>query len=229
MTYRYYYNNVPGHGKCRNNLIYTSLISSDEKTFVQWYFNDTDYHKGKNQVVDSELMESKWNREVANITEVKNAYPDIVPDIQDIDFKNRKLYLKIDGYDFWERAGCDQNNYEKVIPNWQQQMLEIFNIHKKLGIYKYSLHPSSYFVIDGKLKSINYFFAYKEGEGPITVRDHLSHISEDRQREMKSKTDFLGIDWDEPQSLNAMQILALESFRNNYPNDFIEAAKNLYV
>jgi hypothetical protein len=229
MTYRYYYNNVPGHGKCRNNLIYTSLISSDEKTFVQWYFNDTDYHKGKNQVVDSELMESKWNREVAYLTEIKNAYPDIVPDIEDIDFKNRKLYLKIDGYDFWERAGCDQKNYEKVIPDWQEQMLEIFNIHKKLGIYKYSLHPSSYFVIDGKLKSINYFFAYKEGEGPITVRDHLSHISEDRQKEMKPKTDSLGIDWDEPQSLNTMQILALESFRNNYPNDFIEAAKNLYV
>ena len=229
MIYRYYYNNVPGHGKCRNNLIYTSLISEDRKTFVQWYFNDTDYHKGKNQVVNPDLMEEKWNREVAFITEVKNIYPDIVPDIEDIDFKNRKLYLKIDGFDFWECASCDEKNYSKVLPDWQDQMLEIFNIHKKLEIYKYSLHPSSYFIVGGKLKSINYFFAYKEGEGPITVRDHLSHISEDRQKEMKPKTDALGIDWDDPQSLKTMQILALESFRNNYPSSFIDIARKLYV
>ena len=30
----YYWNNVPGAGLCRNNLIYTSLISKDEKHFV---------------------------------------------------------------------------------------------------------------------------------------------------------------------------------------------------
>ena len=34
MKYKYYYNNVPGIGLCRNNLIYTSLISEDNKIFV---------------------------------------------------------------------------------------------------------------------------------------------------------------------------------------------------
>ncbi len=62
MKYEYYYNNVPGKGKCRNNLIYTSLISQDKKTFVQWYYNDGKYHQGQNQVVDPKLMEEKWER-----------------------------------------------------------------------------------------------------------------------------------------------------------------------
>ena len=30
---KYYYNNVPGKGLCRNNLIYTSLINEDKTEF----------------------------------------------------------------------------------------------------------------------------------------------------------------------------------------------------
>lgn len=228
MNFRYYYNNVPGIGQCRNNLIYTSMISEDDQIFVQWYHNDTGYHKGKNQIVDSRLMEEKWIREINHLTQMQKSYPELVPEIQEIDTEGKKIYLKIDGPDFWERANCDQKNFDSVVPDWQDQMLEIFKAHKSLGIYKYSLHPSSYFVVDRKLKSINYFFSYREGEGPITVRDHLSHISEDRQKEMKPKTDRLGIDWDEPQTLLTMQILTFESFSNNYPRDFIEKAKNVF-
>ena len=60
----YYYNNVPGKGLVRNNLIYTSLINDEKTVFCKWYFNDTDYHSGMNKVTDPEIMENKWNREV---------------------------------------------------------------------------------------------------------------------------------------------------------------------
>ena len=229
MTYKYYYNNVPGIGLCRNNLIYTSLISEDNKVFCQWYHNATDYHKGQNQIVDPELMQAKWLREVNYLTQMRNVYPDLVPVIKNIDLDQQKIYLEIDGPDFWEQAGCSQENYNTVLPDWQEQMLTIIKAHKSLGLYKYSMHPSSYFIVDGKLKSINYFFTYREGEGPITVRDHLSHISKTRQEEMQVKTDKMGIDWDAPQSLHTMQMLTFESFRNNYPADFIEKAKNVFL
>ena len=58
--FNYYYNNVPGIGLTRNNLIYTSLISSDKKTFIQWYYNDTEYHADQNEVVNSDKMEEKF-------------------------------------------------------------------------------------------------------------------------------------------------------------------------
>ena len=225
---RYYYNNVPGHGLCRNNLIYTSLISDDQKTFVQWYYNDSEYHKGMNEVVDPELMKDKWARELCYLTHMEKWYPDLVPKIQKIDLREKKIYLNIDGVDFWERAGCLTENYDKVLPDWQDQMLNIFKAHKELGLWKYSLHPSSYFIVDGKLKSINYFFTYANTEGSITVRDHLSHISEGRRTAMKPITDAMGIDWDTPQTLQTMQMLAIESFSNNYPQEFIEKAKNVF-
>ena len=225
MNYEYYYNNVPGVGQCRNNLIYTSLISTDKKVFVQWYQNDTEYHQGKNQVVDPAKMEEKWLREVNYLTQMRNAYPDLIPKIIKIDLDARKLFLEIDGPDFWERAGCNMDNYDSVVPDWQDQMINIIKAHKSLGFHKYSMHPSSYFVVNGKLKSINYFFTYRDNEPNISIADVESHIHHNRQKEIRKHTESLGIDWNEPQSWDTMDKLCWASFSTNYPKDFIERVK----
>jgi len=220
---------MPNGEQCRNNLIYTSLISDDKKTFVQWYHNDSEYHKGMNEVVDPKLMDAKWKRELHFLHNMQYHYPDMVPKILEVNVPKRKIHLEIDGVDFWQ-VSLDQNcSFDQVLPDWQGQMLAMFQAYKERGWYKYSLHPSSYFIVGGKLKSINYFFTYSSDEGPLTVREHLSHISKERQEAMKSITDYMGIDWDVPQTLHTMQMLALESFSNNYPRDFIDKAKNVFL
>jgi len=225
MNYEYYYNNVPGSGLCRNNLIYTSLMSADKKVFVQHYTTEGDYHKGQNQVVDPKLMEDKFQREVKYLRMMEKIFPEFVPKILMIDNCERKIYLEVEGPDFWELAGCDSANFDKVLPDWQEQMLTIIEAHHAVCLYKYSMHPSSYFIIDGKLKSINYFFTYHLIEGPISIADHTSHIYSTRQEEMKKATDAMGISWTEPQPLALLEELCWESFRKNYPADFIEKAK----
>ena len=228
MKYDYYWNNIPGVGLSRNNLIYTSLISEDNKTFVQWYFNDVNYHKDQNEIVDPELMRAKWDREICYLYQMSQYYPDLVPKIKNIDILEKKIYLEIDGLDFWNRAGCLTENYNKVLPDWQEQMLDILKAYKSLGWYKFSMHPSSYFVVGGKLKSINHFFVYNETEGPISIADHSSHIHSHRQEIMRTQVEAMGIDWNSPQPLSKLQELCFESFRTNYPNDFIEKAKEIY-
>lgn len=225
MSYHYYYNNIPGKGPCRNNLIYTSLISKDQKTFVQWYYNDTEYHKGENQVVDPDKMEEKWLREVNYLTQMRNRHPELVPVIKNIDLEQRKIFLEINGPDFWELSGCDQANYNSVLPNWQDQMLNIIKTHRSMGFHKYSMHPSSYFLVDGKLKSINYFFTYRDTEPNISIQDVESHIYSTRQDEMRKHLSSLGIEWNTPQPWDVFDMLCWESFRTNYPADFIDRAK----
>ena len=228
MELEYYYNKQSNGDLWRNNLVYTSLISKDKKTFVQYYANDTDYHKGKNQVVDPALMEEKWLREVNYLTQMRNMYPDLVPVITNIDLEARKLYLEIDGPDFWQRSIDGNCSFDEVLPDWQDQMLDIIQAHRSLGLYKYSMHPSSYFIVDGKLKSINYFFTYNENEGPISIADHSSHIHSHRQSIMRKQVEAMGLSWDEPQPLSKLQELCFESFRTNYPAEFIEKAKEIY-
>ena len=228
-NYEYYYNNVPGKGLCRNNLIYTSLISKDRKTFCQWYYNDTDYHKGHNQVVDPALMEEKFNREVEGLIYMDDqGFSDLIPEF-DIDFNEKKIYLKIDGPDMWELAGCTGTDYSSVVPDWDKQMLNILQAHYDIGLYKYSLHPSSYFVVDGQLKSMNYFFTYFEDQPYISLRSVMSHISEERQADLFPKMAAAGIDVDQPTPHREIQLLAFESFRTNFRDDVMEAAKQIYV
>jgi hypothetical protein len=87
------------------------------------------------------------------------------------------------------------------------------------------MHPSSYFVVEGRLKSINYFFTYHESERNITIGDVESHIHVTRQEEMRKHIDSLEIRWNEKQSWETFDNLCWESFRTNYPSDFIEKAK----
>ena len=228
-NFEYYYNTVPEKGLCRNNLIYTSLISKDKKTFCQWYHNDKGYHGGHNQVVDPALMEHKFNREVEYLLQMSKHYPQHVPKILDIDIENKKIYLKIDGPDMWELAGCVGNNYSNIVLDWDTQMLEIIQAHKDLGLYKYSMHPSSYFVVNGKLKSINYFFTYNDNDDNISVKEVLSHISLDRQADLLPKLEQAGIAIDTPASFKDLQCLAFDSFKTNFTTDVMEKAKEIYV
>lgn len=229
MKLEYYYNIVPEIGRVRNNLVYTSLISDDKKTFVKWFHNDTEYHQGMNQVVDPDLMNQKWNREIDFLKIMVEHYPTHVPDILEIDYKNQKIYFKIDGVDFWQRHYDQECSYSQVLPDWEDQMIDIIKSHQQLKLWKYSMHPSSYFLIDGKLKSINYFFTYSNDEPMISIQEHRSHISEGRQKELESKMKSFGINWDTKVPFKDLQILCFESFRNNYPNEFIERAKSIFL
>lgn len=222
MDFEYYFNNVPGIGKTRNNLVYTSLISKDKKTFVKWFNNDTDYHRGQNEVVDLDKMEEKWERELKFLTKMANFFPNDVPKILDIDFDSKKIYLEIDGIDFWNKAKCMIENYDIVLPDWQEQMLDIINKHFEIGLHKYSMHPSSYFIVDGKLKSINYFFCYDKNEPYVCINDVSSHIHSNRQTELKKYLKILDIDWYTPQPWHVMDKLCWKSFSTNYPQNFIQ-------
>ena len=227
--HNYYYNNTLEHGLVRNNLIYTSMISKDKKTFVQWYYNDTEYHQSKNQIIDPALMNDKWARELCFLQRMADHRPDLVPEIKDIDLINKKISLKIDGVDFWQQS-LDRNcSFDEVLPDWQEQMLDILQAHRDLGFYKYSLHPSSYFVVEGKLKSINYFFCHTEDEVEVPLSHFRSHISLDRQAKLEGYFAAHNLSWDSVLPYRTLQMMTFESFRSNYPDEFIEKAKQIYV
>jgi hypothetical protein len=228
MDFEFYYNQVPGEKPWRNNLIYTSLINKQKDVFVQWYHNDTEYHQGQNEVIDPDLMDEKWQREVKFLNIMYNNYPNLIPEILDIDYQQKKIYLKIQGVDFWQLHWDHNCTYDDILPDWQEQMCNIIRAHKSLNLYKFSMHPSSYFIINGKLKSINYFFTYFGDEKEITIDSFLSHISHNRRIELKKNSESLGIIWDQPTSFHMIQMLCFESFSNNYPYDFIEKAKEIY-
>jgi hypothetical protein len=184
---------------------------------------------GKNQIVDPALMEEKWQREIKFLCLMNDHYPDLIPEILDIDQENKKIYLRIDGVDFWQKHYDENCTYEDVLPDWNSQMLNMLTAYKSLGFYKYSLHPSSYFVINGQLKSINYFFCHDKSEPEVPLEVFKSHISLDRQAKLEAFMNLKGIGWQSVVPYKQMQLICLESFRENYTGNFIDEAIKLFV
>jgi hypothetical protein len=144
------------------NMVPDELIGNLGDTHL--YLNHVEQAKEQigRELTDEErakLMDEKWDRELCYLTQMANQHPNSVPEILDVNLQEKKIYLKIDGVDLWQRS-LDQNNcaFDLIVPDWQEQMLSIFKNYIDLNLWKYSLHPSSYFIVDGKLKSINYFF-----------------------------------------------------------------------
>lgn len=226
----YYYNNVPDKGLVRNNLIYTSLINEDKTVFCKWYYNDTEYHHGKNKVTDPEVMENKWNREVKYLTFMSKNYPEFVPEVLDIDLVQRKIYLKIDGVDFWQQHYDRNVTFNDIVPDWEEQLIELFTIYKNNNFYKFSVHPSSYFVSNGRLKSINYFFCHSYDEEFITINQIKSHVSEERFDSAKPLLEKYSVfDFDQKIPLSTFNNIILDSFESNYPKGFIDKLRKVYI
>jgi len=218
----YYYNTVPGIGKCRNNLVYTSII--DNNKFICHYTVDQLYHNDNCLPID--ILNEKYQRDAKFTKQFAEKFPQHVPTIIDID--NNKIIYEYADVDFWQQADCDKNNFDKILPDWQEQMLEILAAYRACGIWKYSLHPSSYFVIDGKLRSINHFFCYSDNEPQIEINDIINIISDDRKQKLLDFCKLKNIDIKDQMPFSVYGQIALESFRSNYPNDFIDKAKQLY-
>jgi hypothetical protein len=76
---------------------------------------------------------------------------------------------------------------------------------------------------------MNYFFTYDQTDNPISLRSVMSHISKDRQADLFPKMQANGIDVDALTAHNNIQILAFDSFKTNFRDDVMEAAKEIYV
>jgi hypothetical protein len=107
-------------------------------------------------------------------------------------------------------------------------MLDIIRSYKTLGVYKMSMHPSSYFIVDGKMKGINYFFCYTDHDEEITMSSLMSHISKDRQKTLQPIFDSLKINPDELTPFWKIQTLTFETFKTNFLDSVMEQAKLIY-
>lgn len=223
----YYYNNVPEIGLCRNNLVYTAKVDKSVNLFICHYTTDQTYHD--NQCLSENLLEEKWQRDLKFSLLFFGKYERLMPKIRNIDQPSRKIFYEYQDVDFWQQADCNKENYSKVLPDWQEQMLDILKAYRSIGVWKYSLHPSSYFIIDGTLRSVNHFFCYSNDESEITISQVLNHISKNRQEKLLAYCKENDINITATYPFEFYGQLTLESFRGDYPDEFIDKAKLIYT
>lgn len=220
--FEYYYNNVPNEGLCRNNLVYTSLIDRKNNLFKIRYKTDQLYHNG--ECLSQDILDAKWQKEL-----VYSVYNNTALEIESIDIQKQEIIFYIQGNDFWQQANCSVENYPKILPDWEEQMLDILKSIRSQGFWKFSLHPSSYFIVNGQLRTINHFFCYHDNDPLVATVDILNHVSKNRTQKLLDYYKTNNIDIHSKLPYTEYAKICLESFRANYTDSFIDKAKEIYV
>ena len=205
----------------RANLVYTPYISPDGQVFCMSFNRDIKYHifQDENEKWTEELLENRFRKELEFHDKASKTLPTL--DVLDVDYQNRKIFLKWHGDDFYMQ-GLKSGGYENVLPDWKDQWINLIKGMWDLGIYKISLHPNSWVVRDGLLVPFNWFFCYNKTDPSITVRSLLIQISSDRQEKLS------GVDIDKLYTPVEAQYIAFNSFKSNYPADLIENILTAY-
>jgi hypothetical protein len=208
-------------GDCyRANLVYSAYCSPDKKHFCQWFHRDNKYHRDEyeNSLWTDELLEDRFRRELKYHERASKVMP--VLDIVDIDEKARKVIYAWPGDDFLMQTF--RLSREEVLPDWQEQWISLIEKMWSANITKLSLHPNSWTVRDGVLVPFNWFYCYDTDTGTDSFENMSIQISQGRKENVYPILERFNIDWEKQYPVKQLQLIAFNSFRNNYPSELID-------
>lgn len=142
--------------KCMAQQTYEPLISQDGKTFCKNYSwpNDYQYLETKNRpLYTAEVVEWFFQNELKYIE--KFAHKSYAPEIIDINYRDRKIFLK------WYGFSCNQIIYRQHSwPKdlWLHQIKDIMIDIYNEGVYKLTMYSHCHYISnDGNMRAIDWY------------------------------------------------------------------------
>jgi hypothetical protein len=220
--WKFHYN-LEGDEEVRCNLVYTPYVSPDGKSMIMSFNRDERYHQwgAENEQWTEEMLTDRFNRELKFHKLAKDAGMTVLA-IKNID--ESKRHIEIEWHGDFLMQGIEGGGYDRVLPNWKSQWLDRIAEMWAAGIYKLSMHPNSWVVIDGKLVPFNWFFSFTKDEPPAKIRKFLVQISTGRLEKLELVLATLGRNLDTEYDTKTLQEICFHSFRANYPAPLIDQA-----
>lgn len=166
-NWRYFYKICNGEYET-TNLLYTPLVNESNDILCMHWDHLSSYQT--NIRLTEELINFFFEREAKYIQEFSNyAW---CPEIIDIDFLNKKIYIE------WNKETLNTliytgQNLDELCPDWQDQIFSILKDINDKGFYKLALYPHCFFISkDGKIKTFD-FYSCVEKSYPYIERSKL--------------------------------------------------------
>ena len=226
-TWTYHYDTQENGQPMRSNLVYTALINPERTQMCMEFIRHPEYHNKdvENERWTDSMLEERFRREIKFHTLAKSlGIPTL--DILDIDYPNRRIFIEWFDNDFYslgQRAG----SYDKLLPGWDEQWLNIMSTLWNNNMYKISLHPNSFAIKNNKLVAFNWFFTFNGDEQPLTLKELSAQISTERMDKLQPVMDMYDVTVDTLIPVATLQAIALTVFKSNYPHNLMDNAKTL--
>ena len=146
---------------CLAQQTYEPLISTDRKVFCANYHWKNKYQRmyESRDLYTEEVCDWFFQNELYHLEKFKDK--SYVPNILDIDYKNKKIFFEWHGYTFNEML----HNRETV--EWQEQLKYIMIDLYNSGTYKLTMYPHCHFLdANGVMKTIDWY-------GCVTITNPL--------------------------------------------------------
>jgi hypothetical protein len=137
---------------CLAQQTYEPLISPDRKTFCANYDWQNKYQRmyESRDLYTADVCEWFFQNEIYHLSKFKTK--SYVPDILDIDQKNKKIFFKWNGYTFNEML------FRGDVVEWREQLKYIILDLYNEGTYKLTMYPHCHFLDEnGTMKSIDWY------------------------------------------------------------------------
>ena len=152
-----YYHKLNNDGRTHSsNLLYTPRINPEQTVMCMHYCHDSEYRQDEDTQVNDELIQWFFEREVKFLNRFYHLKT--TPQLYDIDFKNRKVFIE------WNKETLSQilftpgRNLDEELPNWQEQIRNFLISTKENKFWKMALYPHCFYISKDKmLKTIDYY------------------------------------------------------------------------
>lgn len=167
------------------NLIYAPSVMDN---MLCMDFADVNYHKN---LLSTKIRDYFFERELENLKKFKDYT--WCPNLLDI--QGKKIFLEF-GAETLNNIVLDKTrNIDNECPDWQNQIQSTLDDIKKQQYYKVTLYPHCFFILNGIIKTIDFYgcVAFEDRMMPLDIiREMIGKDSVDRFAEatVSDKIDF---------------------------------------
>ena len=156
QNWNYFYKlNLAGE-EVESNLLYTPTINDDGTVLCMHYSIDKMYRNNTPTRLTSDLVDWFFHREVRFLTKLQGLKS--TPELFDVDYEQQKIYIEFNKESLSQIINNPERSIDKEIPDWKEQLKNMFIEFYDANHYKLALYPHCFFLDKNRrIKTIDYY------------------------------------------------------------------------
>lgn len=154
------------------NMLYTPLVSPEGNILCMIYDESHEYQH-ESTGITKELVDFFFEREVKYLQRFQEY--EWAPRILEVDLENRRVFIEFNNETINHVILTDGRSLDNECPDWKEQIFTIVKDIDDAGYYKMALYPHCFFIVDGKIKTID-FYSCLEKDNRFLERSKIAGI-----------------------------------------------------
>lgn len=153
-----------GH-KVTTNMLYTPTVNA-EHTMMCMLWDELHPYQEENTRLTKELVDFFFEREVVHLSKFQKF--DWATKLIEVDSVGRRIFIEFTGETINDILSNPNRSLDNECPDWKEQIFTIVQDIVSTGHYKMALYPHCFFLVDGRIKTFDFYSCISKEERYIS-------------------------------------------------------------